>query len=540
VGRQIDSFLTTALRLARSPIFGYPVAIVAVIATSWVVGDLEAVTQINDASILYLLVIVGAAITYGIGPAMLAAVFSLAMFDWFLDPVGTLIPESPAEFLTLCLFLFVGVVTSQLAAGQRKRADEAREREQEALALYSLNSLLVSTNDASDFLAATLRVFKSQLQIEGLALLAPDESGRLTQRAEAGELRTESDTERQLVHDTLFNGQHQTQFTRQRTRLPSGAESAWSELSPDDVLSDRLDSVYAVVRSNGKSIGVVRICRATAAANLAVPQRRFLAAVAQQVGISLERAQLQEKAADAAALRRAEEVKNAVLNSVTHDLRTPLAMIKASAGNLRTGQISWSDEEKDAFAQSIEKNADRLDGIVGNLLELSRIDAGMIRPERQYYPLAAIVDDVVNRLNPLLGGHAVTVDVSDDLPPVPVDYVAIDRVLSNLLENAVRHTAAATAIVISATTDDDEVIASVADNGAGIAASVLPHLFERFQRGRAARPDSRSGVGIGLAVVKGLVEAHGGRCWVESREGRGSTFFFSLPLTASVQASPAP
>lgn len=280
---------------------------------------------------------------------------------------------------------------------------------------------------------------------------------------------------------------------------------------------------------------MLRLIRAPNAPPLTHEQRRLLEAAAQQIGVALERANLQAAAAEAAALRRADQMKNALLNAVSHDFRTPLALIKANAGSLRQRDVDWTDEERDSFAEAIELEVDRLDRIVGNLLDISQIETGMLHPERQHYPLAALVDAVLTRLRPLLADYPLFVEIPDDLPPVLVDYDAIDRVLSNLLENVQRHTPPGTTVRIQAWSEGERVAVRVADDGPGIWPADLPHLFDKFYRGRSSGEGRARGSGLGLAVVKGLIEAHGETIVVDSRRGAGTSFTFRLPARGTAR-----
>jgi len=228
-------------------------------------------------------------------------------------------------------------------------------------------------------------------------------------------------------------------------------------------------------------------------------------------------------------------LKTALLNAVSHDLRTPLASIIASAGSLRQADVQWTDAERETFAADIEEQATRLSRIVTNLLDLSRMESGTLRPDRGWYDVGALVDDVVGRLRPLASAHRVRVSMPDDLPPVPLDYIEIDQVLSNLVENAVRHTPAGTEIEIDAHVEDGSVVIEVGDNGPGIPAEALARIFDPFVR--LSVPDSRSGLGLGLAVARGLVEAHGGHLGAQRRPGGGVTFRFTLPLEGPVAAA---
>src|SRR5581483_2704573 len=252
---------------------------------------------------------------------------------------------------------------------------------------------------------------------------------------------------------------------------------------------------------------------------------RLLDVAAAQVEAATERARLRAAAAEADVLRHSDELKTSLLHAVSNDVRTPLAAIKAAAGSL--GAEDLRPDERGALGQLVEREVDRLNGLVANLLDLSRIEAGAVRPRKEVYPLVAVVDDVVARLAPGAPDHTVLVDVPEQLPPVPLDYVQVDRVLTNLLENAFRHTPSGTEVCITAAEEDGVVRVTVADTGPGVPPDALGRLFERFA-GSVARP------GLGLAVVKGLVEAHGGRAWAEPRPGGGLAVRFTLPLEPSL------
>src|SRR5581483_11311951 len=235
---------------------------------------------------------------------------------------------------------------------------------------------------------------------------------------------------------------------------------------------------------------------------------RLLDVAAAQVEAATERARLRAAAAEADILRHSDELKTSLLHAVSNDVRTPLAAIKAAAGSL--GAEDLRPDERGALGQLVEREVDRLNGLVANLLDLSRIEAGAVRPRKEVYPLVAVL-----------------VDVPEQLPPVPLDYVQVDRVLTNLLENAFRHTPSGTEVCITAAEEDGVVRVTVADTGPGVPPDALGRLFERFA-GSVARP------GLGLAVVKGLVEAHGGRAWAEPRPGGGLAVRFTLPLEPSL------
>jgi two-component system sensor histidine kinase KdpD len=278
---------------------------------------------------------------------------------------------------------------------------------------------------------------------------------------------------------------------------------------------------------------VIFLATATITGQLAANQRERAREAAEReretITLYEERDRLRERATEAEVHRQADELKTALLGAVSHDLRTPLASIIASAGSLRQPDVVWTDAEQEAFLSDIEGEARRLARIVANLLDLSRMESGTLRPERGWYDLAALVDDVLGRLRAAMCDHPVHVAVCDDMPPVPLDYVEVDQVLSNLVENAVRHTPRGTEIWISIERHEREAVVTVADGGPGIPEAELSRLFDPFVRA-AQRKGGPGGVGLGLAIARGLVEAHGGRITAENRSDGGATFRFTLPL----------
>ena len=262
---------------------------------------------------------------------------------------------------------------------------------------------------------------------------------------------------------------------------------------------------------------------------------------AQLRALVIERDRLQGEAMDAEVLRRTDSARAALLASVSHDLRTPLASIKASAGSLLQEEVRWSPEERRAFALAIEEESDRLNQIVQELLDMSRIEAGAITPAPDFYPLDALVYEVVGRLRGAAAQHLVEVDVPDDLPPVPFDYVQIGQVLYNLLENALKYTPPGSHITIGARIDVEagSAVLSVADDGPGIPSEAIPHIFQKFFRVRSGDTSGTRGTGLGLAVARGFAEAHGGSLVAYSPPpgaAHGALFELRLPTRTVLPA----
>jgi two-component system sensor histidine kinase KdpD len=467
---------------------------------------------------------------------VVASVAAFLTFDWFfVEPYHTFTVADPEEWISLLFFLLVATLTGQLAADQRRRAQEAAQREREAVVLYDVVRLM-SEPDLEVAVATVAERLRDELNLPGVAIdLA---QGAKPLRIARGDdealalLKAEDPRPAHVLHQGHAPAPGQRGAAGQWVRVlrphPVGRDSGSA------VPSDRVDGVP--VRAGDRRVGTLYLVRPTQAERNDPADDRLLSAVAGQMALVVERERLRREATDAEVLRRTDQLRTAMLNAVSHDLRTPLASIIASAGSLRQGDVVWSEAERVDFAQAIEDEAQRLNRIVGNLLDLSRIEGGALQPEKGWYDLGALIDDVVGRLRPITTRHPVTLEVEENLPPVPLDYVEIDQVLSNLIENATKYAPAGTEILVRARRADHLVRVEVADQGPGIPASSLPHLFDPFVRVNLGRPRPK-GLGLGLAVAKGLVEAHGGRIWAENRQQGGALFVMTLPLSDNEHSS---
>ena len=488
-----------------------------------VIGAVLSVAQVANISMLYLVTILGTAILLGRGPAIAASIAAFLAFTWFfVEPVHTLTVGDPQEWFALTLFLITAAITGQLAAELRAGAREAADRAREATLMFDIARLLGDIDVDAALRGVTERL-RAALDV-ALAVVELDD-GPATRRIVAGEA-------------ALLD------------RAPLGSLAAWigathptgrtaarwiRVVDPRAVGAARDERMHAVpLHTEGRRLGTLAVLSER---RLGAADERLLVSVAQQLAGAIDRARLRRRATDAEILRRADDLKSALLGAVSHDLRTPLASIIASAGSLRQTDVRWTDAEREQFLADIEQEAGRLTRIVGNLLDLSRMESGALHPDRSWYDLTALIDDVLGRLRPLTRGHRLEVSVPDDLPPVYLDYVEIDQVMTNLIENAVRHTPDGSQIVVTATVTGGEAVVEVSDDGPGIAIDVIDRLFEPFFRGPAG-PSPR-GTGLGLAVARGLVEAHGGRISVQNRPNGGATFRFTLPVQPAPEAAVA-
>ena len=479
--------------------------------------------------LLFLLLSFAVALVAGSGPAAVAAMLSfLALNFFFIPPYYTFTVDRAEHLLALFVYLAIAIVTGQLVARVRARTEEAVREQRRTALLYDLNAALIGDVTLDAILARIAERVVHVYGAKGCRVLLPDADGQLTVRA----------CFPPAIDGTLDRAGLVMATYAMEQRAPAGRRTAGRRLieparpgaggvrSP--VARSGPDVLYLPVQTAERVIGVLEVIGRPGGGRFGSEDERLLTSFANQAALALERARLTEEAARAAALAQSDELKSALLAAVSHDLRTPLASIKASATSLLDESVSWDDAARRDFLEAIDEETDRLTLMVGNLLDLSRIEGGALRPDKEWYDVAELVADVAGRVASRAGGHALRTAVAPELPLIHVDYVEIAQVLLNLVENALKYTPPGTAITVSARAVAGAIEFAVRDTGPGISPNTLPRLFEKFYR--AETTNRVPGTGIGLAIAKGLVEAHGGRIWVESRVGEGATFRFTLPL----------
>ena len=506
----------------------YVLSLVLVGAFTGIVALVRATADVSNASMLYLLAVLASAALFGSRPAIFAAVASIVAFNFFfLHPRHTFAVADSEEWIALGLLLASGVITGQLASRQRERAREAERREREAIILYDVVRLMGEPDlhraltDVADRLRAELHL--------GAVLLTFGPGAPVQVEAAVGDAEAVAQAREAAGRAEMILGDG-----RPPTAAERGAPGRWIRIVHPGARAAgpvaRGDRVRTVpVRLEGQQVASLILVRPSQAPQFTAADDRLLSAVAHQLGIALQRLRLQHATAETEALRRTDELRTALINAVSHDLRTPLSSILASAGSLLQDDVTWTKAERNGFAEAVVDEARRLDRLVGNLLDLSRIESGNIQPEKGWYDLGSLVSEVAGRLRRLTSRHQIVLDIPAELPPVYFDYVEIDQVLSNLVENAVSHTPEGTEVAIAVRASGQHVEIAVADTGPGIPSDSLPHIFKPFYR--VPRQTLAAGSGLGLAVARGLVEAHGGSIRAENRTVGGARFVFTLPLT---------
>ena len=433
------------------------------------VFGLRTAVPVLSLGVLYLFAVLPVALLWGRAWGVVVAVASMLAFNWFfLPPRHTFQLADRANWLALAVFVVTALVVSDRAAQARRRAAEAQQREREETLLAEMSLALLQGEQVTE-----------QLDRLGKAL--------------AGVLSVPS------------------------ARITLG------EARPD------LHDVAVPLVAGERRVGMLFLGQ-DAQGDEAV-RRRFLPALASLIAIALDRALLEQEALAAERLRVSDSMKTTILQAVSHDLRSPLTAMRVAAESLASPAIELDEADRRHQLDTVRTEARRLDRLVANLLDLSRLESGAAAPRRELVAVDELVAQALGEL-PAPEQTRVVVRLPADVPLVEVDAVQVERALVNLLENALRYSRPGADVQISASTESGEVVLGVRDDGPGIGSEDLARVFEPFER--LAPGETRQGAGLGLAIARGFAEVNGGRIWAESRSGEGASFMLAFPLSAAM------
>jgi two-component system sensor histidine kinase KdpD len=433
-------------------------------------------------ALVYLFPVLISTTIWGVSEGLVAGLISFLTLNFFFTvPYYTFHILHTQDFIALAIFFLVAVITSQLVGRARRNSEFAKARETEVTHLYDLSARLVGVNGSAE--------------IAGI-----------------------------LADQVLHTVQADTVMVEIFARP---GQEACSAAAPEGRPPPLAGAAVIPIQTVRGLSGELHIWRA---APLEVSENRLLQTFATQGALALERAGLLQSETRARILEESDRLKSALLSSVSHELRTPLATIKAATTSLLSGEVDWAQTAaRQELLDVVDEETDHLNHLVGNLLDMSRLEAGALKPDRQWNMLSEIVQDANERMHRVLGSHHLVSDIPEDLPLVPVDYYQLERVFTNLISNGAKYAPEQTAIVIHAEVRGDTVIrVQVTNQGPPVAPEDLPRIFDKFYR--VTNADRITGTGLGLSICRGIIEAHGGRIWAENLPD-GFAFNFELPLT---------
>jgi two-component system sensor histidine kinase KdpD len=516
----------------------YAVALLAIAAATAALLPFRPELNTLNVALIYLIIVSALSLVEPIGPSSLAAIVAFFCFDLiFIPPYYTMSVERSEHALALFVFLGAAVLVTQLTGRARAHTEEALRHGSQTATLYDLSAALISEIGLDATLAAVVKRVWTVFGLDGCAILL-DERSDLTARAVEGDVLIGlADPNLLGLSRWVLSHRQLASLGATRAKLrppgPPGQRASWNFAHG---LRDR-DVLLLPITTKRRALGVLVASRARERPRFDEEESRLMATFANQAALAIERCLLTEEEVNAEVLARSDQLKSALLSAVSHDLRTPLASIKASATSLLQSDVSWSDEDRAELLAAIDEEADRLNRFVANLLDLTRIEAGALQPSFDWYDLREIIHDAVNRSAPVRGDRPLRLDLPDRLPAVEVDYIEIAQVLINLLENAAKYSPEGSPIALTLRVHDQEMEIAVRDEGVGLPAGEEERIFDRFYRVEAR--DRPIGSGIGLAVARGFIEAHGGRIWAERNAERGITVRLTLPLAAHARPASA-
>jgi two-component system sensor histidine kinase KdpD len=469
---------------------------------------LQPLFGIENVDLVFLTAIVGLAVRYGLWPSMAASVAASLCYNFFfLPPVYTFTITDPTNIAAFLLFAIVAVVVSNIAGRGRTQTVAARERVHSVESLYAFSRKLASAGTLDDVLWATAYQIASMLRVRVVLLLPNNGSIALKAGYPPEDTLDEADL--------------------------AAAKWAWERNRPAGRDSDTLPGakwLFLPMRTSRGVIGILGISRDEPGALLHAEQRRLLDAISDQGALAIERVHLVEDIDRVKRSAETDRLRSALLTSISHDLKTPLAAVLGAAGALRDLPRSLDDAAKADLLATVIDESERLNRFIANLLDMTKLEAGAVVPNTAPHDVGEIVGSALQRASKILAGHRVELEIGSDLPMVLVDAVLFEQVLFNLLDNAAKYAPAGTSVRIQGWREKDGVKLQVLDQGDGIPAADTERVFDKFYRARKS-DQVRAGTGLGLAISRGFVEAMGGSITAANRtDGQGAVFTVTLPI----------
>lgn len=471
---------------------------------------LSQVMDLRNIALVFLMSVLISAVTGGFWPALVASVLSaLALNFFFIPPLYTLTISDPENVVALGFFLLVALIASNLTARVQRQADAARQRARTTEDLYLFSKKLAGTGTLDDVLWATAFQIASMLHVRVVILMPED--GTLAVRAGYP------------PDDTLVDADI------------AAARWAWEHDRPAGRGADTLPGakrLYLPLRTGRTAVGVVGLDDDREGPLLTPGQQRLLDALADQAAVAIERIQLVADVDRAKLAAEADRLRSALLTSISHDLKTPLASIMGAAGTLRDYRSALPEDDRTALVATVIDESERLSRFIANLLDMTKIESGAMEPNAAPIDVAEVVGSALRRAAKITAGHHVETALPGDLPMLRLDPVLFEQVLFNLIDNAAKYAPAGSAITIRARQDDGVVVIEVVDEGPGLPPTDLERVFDSFYRVRKG-DQVRAGTGLGLAICRGFVEAMGGTIEAGNRRDRtGAVFTIRMPIGA--------
>jgi two-component system sensor histidine kinase KdpD len=487
----------------------YMLSIVAVIAAGLVAAVAEYIIPLESISIIFVLPVLTSAIRFGLWPSVVASLLGFSVYKFFFtEPRFTFAITSTQDFFTLVFFFVVAMLTGNVAARTREQAEASRQAARRTAKLYDFSRRIAAAASRDDVLWAVVHHVAATLQCRSLVLLPSGDAGL--------SIAAGYPPEDHLADPAI-----------------AASDWAWRHGRPAGWKSDTLPGsewLFIPLRTSTGPVGLLGVAFDESVGNLIPEQRRLLDAVSDQAAVAIERTNLATSIEDARILTETEQLRSALLSSISHDLRTPLVSIIGSATSLVTFGETLSEENRAELLSTVLEEAERLNRFVQNLLDMTRLGYGALKPKRDWVDLHDVVGSAIERLKQPLAQYHVVTDVKPDMRLLYVDPVLIEQVMVNVLDNAAKYSKPGGTINVRAFERGASSVIQVVDKGPGIPEHERELIFDMFYRVKAG--DNRiAGTGLGLAICRGLMQAHGGTIVALPGDyGEGACIELTLPI----------
>lgn len=464
--------------------------------------------DLTNIALLYLLPVLISAVRWGRGPSFLSSLLGVSAFNFFfVPPIFTFAVGNMQHLFILIVFFLVALVTSTMATKLRDELEKATEREKRTLILYALSREIAAEAD----LEKVFRIFVGKVTeiLNGAAvmLIQDPNAGTLNRTAASPEDAVFDEKEYAIAQWVLEHGQ------------PAGRGLG--------IFEGGHSLFFFPIKAEDKILAVLGIRPNMEHTTLSSEQRQLIETLTNLAAVAIVRLQLAKEAEQAKWLTESEKLHRTLLNSISHDFRTPLASITGAVTSLLAEGSVYSPETREIFLHTIKEEAHRMNRFIENLLDMVRLESGTLKLNMKWCDIQDIIGVVLRETRDTLQGHRLQINIPQDLPSVKADFILIEQVIINLLENAAKYSFPRSTITISALFRDKTLLLTVADPGPPVPKTEQEHVFNKFYRLRSSRP--ASGTGLGLSICKGIIEAHGGNIAVDSSPEYGNRFTFSLP-----------
>jgi two-component system sensor histidine kinase KdpD len=501
--------MTTKIPLMRASYKHYAWSFLTVLATTVIGRLLVPLFDLVNIALIFLLPVLISAVFWGLGPSLFASSLGVLCFDFFfVPPVLSFTVSDPSHVFVFVVFLLVSLVTGTLATKLRNELERTRQREKRTLALYDLSREIVAETDLQEVLKKTVKTVADSMDGKIMVLLYNREADLLYEgAAEPPDCALPDEKELAVAHWVLEHGQ------------PAGRGT--------ETISEA-GALYLPIKAEERTMAVLVIQPNKEEGMITAEQRPLIEAYTNLAAVAIIRLQLAKEAEQAKWLAESDKLHTALLNSISHDLRTPLSTITGAVTSLLAEGSSYSKETRGVLLQTIKDGAKRMNRFITNLLDMTRLESGILKLNQEWCDVQDIIGVALREIQEILQERHLQIDIPPVLPLVKADFALMEHVMINLLENAAKYSPPDGSITISVWRSNNTLLVTIADHGSAITVPDRGRVFDKFYRGESSK--HLSGTGLGLSICKGIIDAHGGQIWVDSSSENGNRFTFSLPI----------